>query len=73
MCATKAQNRTQANLKHLRLYVYSVTQGHKDNALQSVSVLSDMFSPRYSVFKNFAVLEKLFIKNNRKNIHLVQK
>jgi len=73
MCATKAQNMTQANLKYLRLYVYSVTHGSMDNALLNVSVLRYMFNPRYSVLKNFAVLGNLFIKNNRKNIHLVQK
>lgn len=69
----KSTNMTQANLKHLRLYVYGVTHGNVKNALQSISVLSDTFSSRYSVFKNFAVLGKLFIKNNRKNIQLVQK
>jgi hypothetical protein len=44
-----------------------------DNALQSVSVLRDMFRLRYSAFKNFAVLGNLSIKNNRKNFRLVQK
>jgi hypothetical protein len=72
VCATKEQNKVQANVKDLRLYVQSVTHGFMNKAFQSISVLNDMFTSQCSAFRKLAFLANLFLKNNTQNCDLVQ-